>query len=75
MLGTLPLGAGRVTYEVYAAVNGFDERLIIDSESGTRIPAGADNLEDENRSPAFVGRVAWSPHLSLEVGASAHHGA
>jgi hypothetical protein len=74
VLGTLPLGAGRVTYEVYA-VNGFDERLINDSESGTRIPAGADNLEDQNRSPAFVGRVAWSPHLSLEVGASAHHGA
>lgn len=74
VLGTVPLGAGRFTYEVYA-VNGFDDGLIVESEAGTRIPAGADNLEDGNRSPAFVGRLAWSPSLSLEIGASAHHGA
>jgi hypothetical protein len=74
VLGTVPLGAGRFTYEVYA-VNGFDDGLIVESEAGTRIPFGGDNLEDGNRSPAFVGRVAWSPSLSLEIGASAHHGA
>ncbi len=74
-LGLFPLGReGRVTYELYA-VNGFDEGLLLDSEDGTRIPQGRANFEDSNRSPAFVGRLAVSPNLGLEVGLSAHHGA
>jgi len=74
VLGALAVGAGRVTYEVYA-VNGFGAGLIETSEEGTRIPQGRANLEDENRSPAFVGRFAWSPALFLEIGAAMHHGA
>ncbi len=67
-------GDARVTYEVYA-VNGFDEGLIDRSPDGTRIPLGRGNVEDNNRSPAFVGRVAWSPRVGFEVGVSGHHGA
>jgi hypothetical protein len=74
ILGALPVGAGRITYELYA-VNGFGDGLIETSEAGTRIPEGRGNLEDENRSPAFVGRFAWSPGLYLEIGAAVHHGA
>ncbi len=65
---------GRVSYEVYAT-NGFHDGLVLDSEDGTRIPLGRRNFEDNNGSPAFVGRVAWSPSLDNEVGVSAHHGA
>jgi hypothetical protein len=65
---------GRVTYELYAT-NGFHDGLILDSEDGTRIPLGRRNFEDNNGSPAFVGRVAWSPRIDYEVGISAHTGA
>ncbi len=74
-LGLFPLGSeGRLTYELYA-VNGFHEGLLMESVDGTRIPEGRGNFEDNNRSPAMVGRVAYSPVLALEVGLSAHHGA
>lgn len=72
LFGSLPL-AGRVTYEAYA-VNGFHDGMITASEGGTRIPLGRRNVEDNNSRPSFVGRVAWSPGLYLELGASAHHG-
>jgi hypothetical protein len=65
---------GRVTYELYAT-NGFHDGLIRDAEDGTRIPLGRHNLEDNNGSPAFVGRLAWSPTVASEVGVSVHHGA
>jgi hypothetical protein len=65
---------GRVTYELYAT-NGFHDGLILDSEDGTRIPLGRRNFEDNNGSPAFVGRVAWSPRIDYEIGISAHAGA
>lgn len=65
---------GRVTYELYAT-NGFHDGLIVDSEDGTRIPLGRQNFEDNNGSPAAVGRVAWSPKVGFEFGVSAHHGA
>jgi hypothetical protein len=45
------------------------------SSEGTRIPEGRGGTEDENRSPAFVARVAASPALGWELGLSAHHGA
>ena len=66
--------AGRLTYELYAT-NGFHDGLITESEEGTRIPLGRGNLEDNNGSPAFVGRIAVSPSQAYEVGLSAHHGA
>jgi hypothetical protein len=73
-LGQFGRGSARVTYEAYAT-NGFHSGLIDDSEAGTRIPLGRGNFEDNNGSPAVVGRVAWSPGLDHEIGISAHHGA
>jgi hypothetical protein len=74
-LGALGLGgAGRLTYELYA-VNGFHDGLINDSPDGTRIPVGKKNFEDNNASPAAVGRIAWSPRLGYELGISGHRGA
>ncbi len=73
-LGVFPVGTGRFTYEVYL-VNGFHEGLIEDSPDGTRVPLGRGNHENDNASPAVVGRVTWSPGLDLEIGLSGHHGA
>lgn len=64
----------RLTYETYAT-NGFHSGLIDDAEAGTRIPLGRGNFEDNNGSPAFVGRVALSPGVDHEIGFSTHHGA
>ena len=75
LLGLIALrGEARLTYELYA-VNGFHDGLIDDSAEGTRIPLGKGNFEDQNRSPAFVGRVAVSPSLEWELGVSGHRGA
>jgi hypothetical protein len=74
-LGQFGIGrGGRITYEVYGT-NGFHDGMILDSEEGTRIPLGRGNFEDNNGSPAVVGRVAWSPTVDYEFGVSAHHGA
>lgn len=73
-LGQRSIGSSRFTWEVYA-VNGFHEGLLTSSPDGTRIPAGKRNATDENGSPAFVGRVSWSPRLGYELGLSAHRGA
>lgn len=74
-LGQFSLGRrGRFTYELYAT-NGFHDGLLTESEDGTRIPLGRGNFEDNNGSPAFVGRLAWSPGIAHEIGVSAHHGA
>jgi hypothetical protein len=56
-------------------VNGFHEGVIADSPEGTRIPAGKKNIRDENASPAFVGRLSWSPAPEYEIGLSGHRGA
>jgi hypothetical protein len=74
LLGQLTVGGSRLTYEAYAT-NGFHAGLIDDSEAGTRIPLGRGNFEDNNGSPALVGRVALSPGVDHEIGLSAHHGA
>jgi hypothetical protein len=75
VLGQVGLGNGaRLTYELYA-VNGFHSGLIDESPEGTRIPSGRRNFEDNNESPAFIGRLAWSPRSGYELGVSAHHGA
>ena len=74
-LGLIPVGgSGRLTYEIYL-VNGFHDGLINDSPDGTRISHGRGNFEDNNASPAIVGRIAWSPSMSFELGLSGHHGA
>ncbi|MBC7898314.1 MAG: hypothetical protein H7066_23030 [Cytophagaceae bacterium] len=73
--GRFPAGRrGRVTYELYAT-NGFHDGLITGSEAGTRIPLGTGNTEDNNGSPAIVGRLAWSPGYQHEFGISTHRGA
>lgn len=73
--GLVPLGnAARMTYEGYVT-NGFSDALITDSEDGTRIPLGRGNFEDNNGSPAFVGRVAFSRGVDHEIGFSGHVGA
>jgi hypothetical protein len=73
--GTFDLaGTSRITYEAYA-VNGFSDGVIANSPGGTSIPLGRQNLEDQNSSPAFVGRTTYSPQVGWEFGASVHHGA
>jgi hypothetical protein len=67
-------GGGRLTYELYL-VNGFHDGIIVDSPEGTRLAAGRANFEDNNATPAMVGRIAWSPSLDIELGISGHHGA
>lgn len=75
ILGKAGVGrGGRLTYELYAT-NGFHDGLITNSEAGTRVAAGRHNFEDNNGSPAVVGRIAVSPRLGYELGLSAHHGA
>jgi hypothetical protein len=75
LLGRIPLAErGRVTFEAYA-VNGFHSGVIDADPAGTRVAAGRANFRDGNGSPAFVGRLAVSPDVGLEVGVSAHHGA
>jgi hypothetical protein len=74
-LGSVSLGgSARATYEAYAT-NGFHSGLIDDSPEGTRIPLGRGNVEDENGSPAVVGRFTFSPSHRHEIGVSVHHGA
>ena len=74
VLGQVGIARSRLTYELYAT-NGFHAGLIDDSDAGTRIPLGRGNFEDNNGSPAVVGRLAWSPGVDHEIGLSAHHGA
>jgi hypothetical protein len=75
VLGQVPAGRqGRVTWEAYLT-NGFHDGLVTSSPEGTRIPLGRGNTEDQNSSPAFVGRVAWSPAVGFELGLSGHRGA
>jgi hypothetical protein len=75
VLGQVGVGrTGRVTWEAYAT-NGFHDGVITASEAGTRIPLGRGNVEDNNASPALVGRVTFSPRVGYEMGLSAHRGA
>ncbi len=65
----------RLTYETYL-VNGFNDGIVLGGD-GTSIPSGRPSAfeEDNNGSPAFVGRVAWMPEtFGLELGLSAHTG-
>ncbi|MEK6755377.1 MAG: hypothetical protein AABZ02_04410 [Bacteroidota bacterium] len=68
-----PSAESRLTYEFYA-VNGFHDGVLTNGE-GTRIAEGRGGLgEDNNPLPSFVGRVAYSPMVELEIGASLHTG-
>lgn len=66
--------AGRLTYESYL-VNGLNDDVILGGD-GTSIPAGRPSAfeEDNNGSPAFVGRLAWVPGFGGELGVSLHTG-
>jgi nitrite reductase/ring-hydroxylating ferredoxin subunit len=67
VLGQAPVGRqGRLTWEAYMT-NGFDDGLIVNSPEGTRIPLGRGNIEDQNSSPALVGRLAWSPSVGWSL--------
>lgn len=69
-----PAGENRVTYETYL-VNGLTDGIILAGD-GTSLPDGRPKAfeEDNNGSPAFVGRVAFSPRFGGELGASIHTG-
>lgn len=68
-----PSAASRLTYELYA-VNGFHDGVAVGDAAGTRIPAGKDNIEDNNNRPSITGRVAYSPDPAGELGLSIHTG-
>jgi hypothetical protein len=68
-----PSPNSRLTYELYA-VNGFRGGIVEASDEGTRIANGRHNIEDNNNSPAFAGRVGISPLSEAEVGVSWHIG-
>jgi len=71
--GAIPLeGTARFTYEAYA-INGFNEG-VLDDEEGTRLPAGRENFENNNRRLSWVGRIAFSPNTDADFGISGMHG-
>jgi hypothetical protein len=65
----------RFTYEAYV-VNGFNDDVVLNGD-GTSIPEGKPRAfeEDNNGSPAFVGRAAWIADAGFELGLSLHTGA
>ena len=71
-----------LTYEAYV-VNGFNNSLItytVNSGTGAITPvtnirsARGSMRRDNNQGKSFVGRVAFSPLLGVEIGASGHSG-
>lgn len=64
----------RLTYETYL-VNGLNDDIILNGD-GTSIPEGRPKAfeEDNNGTPAFVGRIAWLSEFGLELGVSVHTG-
>ena len=68
-----PSARSRITYEIYA-VNGLTGGIIEESDAGTRIAQGRHNIEDNNNSPAFAGRLAFSPLSAADIGFSWHTG-
>lgn len=73
LFGHVPAAPGRVTYEAYA-VNGYHDGIISASGDGTRLPAGSESPEDNNVSPAWVGRLAWDAGDAFEAGLSGYGG-
>ncbi len=68
-----PTPNARRTYEL-CAVNGLHGGIIEESDEGTRIAMGKHNIEDNNNSPAFAGRLGFNPSPSGELGVSWHVG-
>lgn len=71
--GTLyPSAQTLLGYEIYV-VNGFTDRIL---DGGVlRVREGRSQGDEENNTgKSLVGRLAFSPFLGLEVGASAHRG-
>lgn len=76
-----PTETSKLDYELYA-VNGFTGAgntgsaitSKINVSSGVRSARGSQRT-DNNDNLSLVGRLAYSPWLGAEVGASAHHGA
>jgi hypothetical protein len=75
--GTLyPTELSTLSYEIYA-VNGFsaqDGSTTASGGTGFIRSSRGSQQDDNNRNPALVGRLAYSPFLGLEVGLSAHVG-
>lgn len=69
-----PAGGNRVTYETYL-VNGLTDGVVLAGD-GTSLPEGRPEAfeEDNNGSPAFAGRLAFSSELGGELGVSTHTG-
>ncbi|MFV1976954.1 MAG: hypothetical protein ACC651_14500, partial [Candidatus Scalindua sp.] len=71
-----PTEMSKLDYEIYA-VNGFsmaaDGEFTGAGEKFIRNGRGSQK-SDNNTNPAIVGRVAFSPFLGLELGASVHSG-
>jgi hypothetical protein len=66
----------RLTYELYA-VNGLSDGVLLGTGEGTRIPAGKSEEafeEDNNGSPAWVGRLGYNPRFGGEFGFSFYQG-
>lgn len=73
--GQAPIGGGlRLTYEGYLT-NGFNDGLISNSGDGTRVALGRGNFEDNNGSPALVGRLGIASGVDHTIGVSTHTGA
>lgn len=72
--GTLyPSDRSLLSYEAYL-VNGFTGDIV--GKDGIRVRGGRSIADSENNNAkSFVGRVAFSPFLGFEAGASAHTGA
>jgi hypothetical protein len=68
-----PWRGARITYELYA-VNGFTDGVLNQSDEGTRLPAGRANFNDSDQRPSVVGRLAFSPHRTVDLGISSHYG-
>lgn len=68
-----PSTESRITYELYG-VNGFNDGIVL-LGNGTQIREGRGDVgEDNNPAPSFVGRIAYSPLMDLELGLSLHTG-
>lgn len=71
-----PTELSKLDYEIYL-VNGFsaeDSGSVVASGSNFIRSSRGSQQDDNNRNPAIVGRLAYSPFLGLEVGLSAHTG-
>lgn len=69
-----PERGARIAWEV-CTVTGFQDGLLTDSPDGTRLPAGRDNPEDANASPAWVARLECGHPRGFGAGVSAYRGA